>query len=234
MTRLAVATVDAPPTRNDWIPQWLDVLKHGGSTPPFDVLAKTREYTALQTVAEMMPYYADDYVFRGSVVGPITAQDVADTQSGFNLVEAYPDLDRGIFGLAVDPNNPYRVLFFERWTATNTGPLKVGPLTIPATGKRIETPIHVTSLVWNPEGKIVYQAISPPVDRFEGSTKGAGAIFGLLAGAGVDQGTPAVGSPWLMLQQRLANGRLGKLWSDEDRIPAWWRSAARGADPNDI
>ena len=37
-----------------------------------------------------------------------------------------------------------------------------------------------------------------------------------------------------MLQQRLANGRLGKLWSDEDRIPAWWRSAARGADPNDI
>ena len=48
------------------------------------------------------------------------------------------------------------------------------------------------------------------------------------------EGTPAVGSPWLMLQQRLANGRLGKLWSDEDRIPAWWRSAARGADPNDI
>ena len=37
-----------------------------------------------------------------------------------------------------------------------------------------------------------------------------------------------------MLQQRLANGRLGKLWSDADRIPAWWRSAARGADPNDI
>ena len=86
------------------------------------------------------------------------------------------DLDRGIFGMAVDPNNPYRVLFFERWTATNTGPLKVGPLTIPATGKRVETPVHVTSLVWNPDGKIIYQAISPPVDRFEGSTKGTGAI----------------------------------------------------------
>ena len=93
----------------------------------------------------------------------------------------------------------------------------------------------VRIMVWRrSDGKIVYQAISPPVDRFEGNTKGAGAIFGLLNGAGIDQGTPAVGSPWLMLQQRLANGRLGKLWSDEDRIPAWWRSAARGADPNDI
>jgi hypothetical protein len=74
------------------------------------------------------------------------------------------------------------------------------------------------------------------VDRFEGNTKGGGAVFGLLNGAGIDNGPASVGLPTLMLQQKLvqASGLVGKQWSNEDRIPRWWKSAARGADPNDI
>merc|ERR1711879_598618 len=134
------------------------------------------------------------------------------------------------------PQNPYRCFFFERWTGTHTGEINLGPMTIPPTGNRIETPIHVTSITWNPQGKIVYQAISPPVDRFEGNTKGGGAVFGLLVGAGVDTGSPSVGNPFLMLQQKLvqALGFLGKQWSDDAEIPAWWKSTAKGADPNDM
>ena len=119
-----------------------------------------------------------------------------------------------------------------------TGSIKIGSLvTLPPTQKRIETPIHVTSVVWNPEGKVVYEGISPPTDRFEGNTKGAGAVFGLLSGAGL--APPAqVGDLSLMLQQRLntdvLGGALGKVWSKEEDVPAWWKSQAKGADPNDL
>jgi hypothetical protein len=64
---------------------WMDYLKFGGSTPPFDVLERTKEFAALQTDAEiisdkMVSYFADDYVFRGSIIGPIAASEVQDTQ----------------------------------------------------------------------------------------------------------------------------------------------------------
>jgi len=218
---------------------WMDFLKFGGSTPTFDVIERTKQYVVAsassgQTAAE---FHADDYVFRGSVVGPITAKDVADTQKGFNLLGAYPDLDRGIFGYTVDPQNPYRCLFFERWTGTNKGSIKIGDfITLPSTGKRVELPIHISSVVWNPEGKIVYEIVSSPVDRFEGNTKGSGAVFGLLAGAGL-QLPSQVGDLSLVLQQRfntdLLGGIFGKTWSAEESIPNWWKSKAKGADPND-
>jgi hypothetical protein len=218
---------------------WMDYVKFDGQ-PSFDVIEKTEEYIAATAASNQvgLEYHASDYVFRGSVVGPINGRDVAETQKGFNLLGAYPDIDRGIFGFSIDPQNPYRCLFMERWTGTNTGEIKIGQfITIPPSGKKVETPIHVSSIVWNPEGKIIYESISPPIDRFEGNTKGSGAVFGLLAGAGLQ--LPAnVGDAALMLQQRLnqdlLNGVFGKVWSTESDIPSWWKSRARGADPNDM
>ena len=116
--------------------------------------------------------------------------------------------------------------------------IKLGSLvTLPPTQKRIELPIHVTSVVWNHEGKIAYESLSPPTDRFEGNTKGLGAVYGLLFGAGL--APPAqVGDRLVMLQQRLATdvfgGALGKAWSKEEDVPAWWKSQAKGADPTDL
>jgi len=222
---------------------WMDHLKFEGSSPSFDVIARTKEYIAATAASEGKndagtEYFADDYVFRGSVIGPITNRDVVETQRDFNLVQAYPDLDRGIFGFTIDPENAYRCLFFERWTGTNTGPIKIGKwITLPPSGKRVEAPIHVSSITWNPDGKIVYQCISPPLDRFEGNTKGAGAVFALLAGAGL-QLPAGVGDVGLMMQQKMntdvLGGLFGKTWSSDAEIPAWWKSQARGAEPNDL
>ena len=72
----------------------------------------------MATQEEAAEYYADDYVFRGSVIGPITNKDVRETQEGFNIQDAYPDLDRGVFGLTVDPKNPFRCFFFGAFTRT--------------------------------------------------------------------------------------------------------------------
>lgn len=223
---------------------WMDVLKHGGSTPSFDVLAKTKEYANGATYDAGNDYLADDYVFRGSVVGPIRKQDVIDTQKGFNLREAYPDLDRGVFGFTIDPNNPYRCFFFERWTGTNKVGVKLGPISFPPTNNHVECPMHITSVTWNPEGKIMYESISPPLDRFEGNTMGGGAVFGLLVGGGVDGGKGALfgsgaapGSWPLIWQQQLnqlAGGFFGKAFSDEADIPDWWKSRARGGEPTDM
>ena len=64
---------------------WMDHLKFGGSTPTFDVLEKTKEYAACKTAEEFLPLYADDYV---SIIGPISGEEVRDTQKGFNIPTA--------------------------------------------------------------------------------------------------------------------------------------------------
>ena len=50
---------------------WMDHLKFGGTTPAFDVVEKTKEYVAAteENSGLATDYHADDYVFRGSIVG---------------------------------------------------------------------------------------------------------------------------------------------------------------------
>lgn len=57
------------------------------------------------------------------------------------------------------------------------------------------------SVNWTPKGKICYVALSSPLDRWEGATKGSGAVFGLLVGAGLDAGNATIGDGFLRLQQ---------------------------------
>ena len=75
--------------------------------------------------------------------------------------------------------------------------------------------------------------------RDSGNTRGLGAIFALLAGAGLApeifrRGQP--GDPIFTVFQKLGAqlGIGGKAWSDDKDLPAWWKSSARGADPNDM
>jgi len=227
-----------PPSKIDRTenPQWLDTLKYPG-TPNFDVLQKTIEFANEKSYEAVAEYYDKDYVFRGPVIGPITGAEVARTQQGFKITDAYPDLATRPFGFTIDPDNPFRCYFFERWEGTNTGDLQIGKTTVPATNKEVQLPTHVMSLNWTPEGKVIYACLSSPLDRFEGSpgVKGNGAILGLLKVAGI--GAAAYpGDLLFRLQQRIVHtiDGFGRNWSVEDEIPDWWISKSRGADPNDI
>ena len=53
----------------------MEHLKFGGSVPTYDVLEKTKEYVAASeaTGGLATDYHANVYIFRGSIVGPITA-----------------------------------------------------------------------------------------------------------------------------------------------------------------
>lgn len=144
-----------------------EFLKWGGSTPDFDVIAKTKEYlTYIETRTTPDPsWYHKDYVLRGPVVGPINLKDLNEVQTGLDLLTAFPDLRIETFGHTIDPENPYRCLYFQRWTATHTGALKLGGQTIQPTYNNIELPVSVFTVVWTPEQKIIYELVGAVVDR---------------------------------------------------------------------
>jgi len=222
--------------------QWMDYLKFGGSTPTFDVIAKTKEYTsdpgyrAFRLRDIPTDFYSEDYIFRGPIVGPINRAELVRTNTLFGLEGAFPDLDRQAFGFCVDPENPYRVLYFERWTATHTGELSIQGLpSLPATGRTSTSPAFPFSVVWNPEGKIVYEHLTTAVDRFEGNTKGKVAVFGLLETAGLPLDN-SVGNQVLVFQQKLNRWFDGpaQIYSKRSDLPAWWKSQAVGAEVNDM
>ena len=92
--------------------------------------------------------------------------------------------------------------------------------------------IFCSSLRSSPQ--IVYESVGNVVDRHEGNTAGKAAVFGLLHTAGLKlPGAP--GSLSLRLQQRLGHflGQGGRSFSREEDLPAWWKSASRGADATD-
>lgn len=201
--------------------------------PQFDVLEKTQVYIAEQTANEGMneEYYADDYVLRGPVIGPINRSDLAKSQKGLGIRAAFPDIKIDTFGFTIDPENPYRCFYFQRWRGTNSGDLDSYGTIYPATGNEMETPVSLFSVVWNPEGKIVYEQVGAVVDRFEGNTDGKAAVFGMLHTAGLELNANP-GDKVFSVIQRIGHlaGNMGRSWSKEDEIPKWWTSESRGAD----
>ena len=228
----------------------MDYLKFGGRTPDFDVIERTQQYTSepgyKRFVLRDIPadwYDQDNYIFRGPVVGPINRRDLVRTNTLFGLERAFPDLERQTFGFTVDPENPYRCLFFERWVATHTGDLDLSgplaPLSTKKTHRQSISPVMPFSIHWTPEGKIIYEALTTAVDRFESNTTmGKVAVFGLLQTAGVSLDNN-VGNPLLILQQKLGRALatgddMPVTHSKLDDIPAWWKSKAVGAELNDM
>lgn len=204
------------------------------SNPTFDILSTTKEYVASQgKVDNINEWYAPDYVLRGPVIGPMARKDLDENRQGLGILEAFPDLEVENFGFTIDPENPYRCFYFQRWRATHTGDMNSFGQQYPATGNEMETPVSVFSVVFNPEGKIVYEQVGAVVDRHEGNTQGKAAVFGLLHTAGMKL-SASPGDAVFALIQRIGHlfgsENAGRSWSKEEDIPSWWQSPSRGAD----
>jgi len=210
-----------------------EYLKFDGN-PTFDVLEKTKEYVGSQSFDMAQDIYDKDYVLRGPVIGPINRKDLKTSQTGLGLREAFPDVNIDTFGYTIDPENPYRCFYFQRWRATHTGDLDSYGDIFEATGIEAEMPVSVFSVVWTPEGKIIYEQVGAVVDRFEGNTAGKAAVFGLLHTAGLKLDANPGDKVFAFIQRlgHLLGGR-GRSWSKEDEIPDWWASKSRGADDTD-
>ena len=208
-----------------------EYLKFDGNQPSFDVIAKTTEYVNAQSWELDESIYDDRYVLRGPVIGPINRKDLRGSQTGLGLKEAFPDINIESFGYTIDPENPYRCFYFQRWRATHSADLDAYGDIFPATGVEMEAPVSVFSVVWTPEGKVIYEQVGAVVDRFEGNTQGKAAVFGLLHTAGLKLNANP-GDPVFGLIQRIGHllGGRGRSWSKEEDIPKWWISKSRGAD----
>ena len=231
----APTTTAAQQQRQASLPMF-EYLKFDGK-PTFDVAAKTKEYVETfqdKPAGSYEDLYDKDYVLRGPVIGPINRADVDRSQKGLGLREAFPNFEIDTFGYTVDPENPYRCFYFQRWRAVHENDLVAYGDIFPATGKTAETPVSVFSVVWTPDQKIVYEQVGAVVDRFEGNTQGKAAVFGLLHTAGLKlKANP--GDVVFGLIQRLGHalGGRGRSWSKEEDIPSWWKSKSRGADETD-
>lgn len=174
---------------------------------------------------------AEDFVFRGPVIGPLCKRDYLQTLNTNKVYEAFPDISSGAFGYAVDPKEPKRVWFFTRYTATNTGPIRLGKFVkLQPTGAEIDGAPEVNSIMLDESDKVKLFTVGYNVDRDAGTSEGSGALVGLLNGCGI----PAGRLPgWLFrVGQALGNFAADVLddfagsrtVSREEDIPSWYKS----------
>uniref|UniRef100_A0A0G4HPN1 SnoaL-like domain-containing protein n=1 Tax=Chromera velia CCMP2878 TaxID=1169474 RepID=A0A0G4HPN1_9ALVE len=104
-------------------------LRMAAASPKFSssqIVEMTKRYTDLQLSgdpaqkAKAEEMIADDYVFRGPIIGPFTRKDLQAQQGKFNLQDAFPDYKVSVWGFTTDPENPQRCYYFMRYCATHT------------------------------------------------------------------------------------------------------------------
>ena len=131
---------------------------------------------------------AEDFVFRGPVIGPLNKADYLSTMDTFKVYKAFPDISPNAFGFALDPMNDRRVWFFVRNSGTNTGPFGLGyGLEVPASGNAVVGVPEAFSITFDDSDRVKLLTVGYVADRFEpgSNTGGVGAAFGLLKVAGI-------------------------------------------------
>lgn len=181
---------------------------------------------------------ADDFIFRGPVIGPLNKVDFQGVLEYFSIYKAFPDIDPNCFGFTIDPKNPLRVWYFVRATGTYQQPMG-GPLgsIVKPNNEVYRGSTETWSLTFDGSLKARLMTAGSVSDRFdaEATTDGAGLSFGILKTIGVSLFS-GVGDPRLRFIQAI-NGPLVQLGiapkavSAVGDIPSWWKDPKRGADP---
>lgn len=198
---------------------------------------------------------ADDFVFRGPVIGPLNKHDYLEVLDYFKIYEAFPDVRPNCFGFTTDPNDPLKVRFFVKATGTyqnRVGGL-LGKCADAPDGREYKGSTEAWSITFtnddnddndnnNTESRMQVKCVSAGyvVDRFEDkstcTTGGKGLSFGVFQTAGVPFPVKP-GSKRLRLIQWLTNkfakgpnAKFPKAFSDPKTIPEWWTDSRLGAE----
>jgi len=193
---------------------------------------------------------AEDFVFRGPVIGPLTKWDYIEALDYFRIYETFPDINPNCYGFTVDIVEPLKVRFFVKATGTYQNPLggflgtAASKLT-PPDGRQYMGSTEAWSVTFNDLDSMQVKSISAGyvVDRFEEegllcTTDGKGLVYGILNTIGLDFLPTNPGSKPLELAQWLtgqfAKGGPGALFpkasSDPKTIPQWWSDKRLGAE----
>ena len=182
--------------------------------------------------------FADDFIFRGPVIGPLNKPDYVEVLDYFKIYEAFPDINPNCFGFTVDPLDPYRVWFFLRATGTYQKPLggPVGVLVKPD-NQAYRGSLETWSLTFDEGLKCKLMTAGYVGDRFDenATTDGSGLSFGILKTLGLS--VPSGAGNLVLRLIQATNGPLVKVGltpkavSAPEDIPSWWKNEKRGADP---
>ena len=143
--------------------------------------------------------FAEDFIFRGPVIGPLNKVDYEEVLEYFSIYKAFPDINPNCFGYSIDPDNPLRVWFQLRASGTYTKPLggPVGKIIKP-NGTKYRGSTETWSLTFDRTLKARYLPAGYVSDRFEeqSTTDGIGLSFGILKTLGLSLPS-GVGNPVL-------------------------------------
>ena len=191
-------------------------------------------YSALRP--ELM---ADDFIFRGGVVGPLNKKDYCRTMELLGIAKSW-QLQSNAFGFVVDPADPMCVRFFLRNTGEHVAPWQpwgaVPPLPIqPTPGKTsVVGPTETGRIIFDSEGKVKHFATGLVVGKYEAeqgrgvNTNGLGAVLGLFNAVGLGPvGGLALSKTVRDLSNKAADDfpdlRIPKTKTIDAEVPGWWR-----------
>jgi hypothetical protein len=188
---------------------------------------------------------ADDFVFKGPLIGPLNKPDYFDVVDNyFRIYEAFPDLNPNCYGFTVDVVDPLTVRFFIKATGTYQQPLEgaiglggglLGKATTFMTGKpdgrRYIGATESWSITFNSLERMQVRCLRGGYVAGEAAggmttAEGKDSIFGILQTLGI----PVPSLSDLKFQKHLGNnlfktsGRLfPKTSSSNNKLPRWWR-----------
>lgn len=135
---------------------------------------------------------AESFQFVAPVVGPLPKKEFVDAFSGFNVLEAFPDMAFNYYEFRVDPFQTNRVWFTARAKGTNTGRFANA---LAPSGRVVETPPQSCSMTFNEAGEVTQLTIGYVMDKTIGNTGGLGGVYGLLYAIGYGLPFPEA-QPW--------------------------------------
>lgn len=183
--------------------------------------------------------FADDFVFRAPVVGPLCKRDYLETMGLFSLSTALPDIEANAFGWCVAPATAgdlpgsTTVRVFVRNTGTHSGPLNVGSLVLPPSNKPYYgTTESIAITLDDASARVRKLTAGYVVDRFEGNGGGLGAVAGILVAIGLPVPKPySLPFRFSMWLGNTFGSKFGpRTISKDEDLPAWWRDERRGTE----
>ena len=181
--------------------------------------------------------YDEQFVFRAPSIGPLNKQDYCYTMSSLNVYTGYPDLTSNAFGHTVDPADPLKCIFWTRATGTFSQPwnpfgkrAEALPFAmLQPNNRRAQLPTECYSITFTPEGKAKLLTAGYVVNRFEGNTRGLGAVLALFENAGLPQmADVALNDNARSAVNWLSNNvdeAIAKTRSNPEDLPTWYRES---------
>jgi hypothetical protein len=196
--------------------------------PKADYAARAREWVLndgfhAPAKASLM---AEDFVWFGPIVGPLSKQDFLRTVELFKVYEGFPDLKMHLAEFTRDPVEENRYWSILRLEGTHTEPQASGTgFSYKPTNTKLDVGPQCVSVTFDAEGRVSRYTGGYVVDRTQGKTGMLGAMFAVTKTVGGFVPSLRVAKILNAIGARLKN--FPKARSHRDDLPARWRPLGR-------